>query len=165
MKEAPVYGLRDVAKNLGKQMATEASEEMATEFANTLSDRWIMGDKSNLSQAKEAYQEAGKSPWNAYLDIAKQIGLAGLGGAISGGVMGSGAAAIGVANQNRLGKGDMDFQEIADTIDTDTATYKDAESLERARNLQGLAQFLCRHPEPRGNAYRTPEGRIYAGLL
>lgn len=140
MKEAPVYGLRDVAKNLGKQMATEASEEMATEFANTLSDRWIMGDKSNLSQAKEAYQEAGKSPWNAYLDIAKQIGLAGLGGAISGGVMGSGAAAIGVANQNRLGKGDMDFQEIADTIDTDTATYKDAESLERARNLQGLAQ-------------------------
>ena len=92
MKEAPVYGLRDVAKNLGKQMATEASEEMATEFANTLSDRWIMGDKSNLSQAKEAYQEAGKSPWNAYLDIAKQIGLAGLGGAISGGVMGSGTA-------------------------------------------------------------------------
>nr|DAV84529.1 MAG TPA: hypothetical protein [Caudoviricetes sp.] len=140
MKDAPVYGLRDVAKNLGKQMATEASEEMATEFANTLSDRWIMGDKSNLSQAKKAYQEAGKSPWNAYLDIAKQIGLAGLGGAISGGVMGSGAAAIGVANQNRLGKGDMDFQEIADTIDTDTATYKDAESLERARNLQGLAQ-------------------------
>lgn len=140
MKEAPVYGLRDVAKNLGKQMATEASEEMATEFANTLSDRWIMGDKSNLSQAKEAYQEAGKSPWNAYLDIAKQIGLAGLGGAISGGVMGGGAAALGVANQNRLGKGDMDFQEIADTIDTDTETYKDTESLERARNLQGLAQ-------------------------
>ncbi len=140
MKEAPVYGLRDVAKNLGKQMATEASEEMATEFANTLSDRWIMGDKSNLSQAKEAYQEAGKSPWNAYLDIAKQIGLAGLGGAISGGVMGGGAAALGVVNQNRLGKGDMDFQEIADTIDTDTETYKDTESLERARNLQGLAQ-------------------------
>lgn len=140
MKDAPVYGLRDVAKNLGKQMATEASEEMATEFANTLSDRWIMGDKSNLSQAKEAYQEAGKSPWNAYLDIAKQIGLAGLGGAISGGVMGGGAAALGVANQNRLGKGDMDFQEIADTIDTDAETYKDTESLERARNLQGLAQ-------------------------
>lgn len=140
MKDAPVYGLRDVAKNLGKQIATEASEEMATEFANTLSDRWIMGDKSNLSQAKKAYQEAGKSPWNAYLDIAKQIGLAGLGGAISGGVMGSGAAAIGVANQNRLGKGDMDFQEIADTIDTDAETYKDTESLERARNLQGLAQ-------------------------
>lgn len=54
--------------------------------------------------------------------------------------MGGGAAALGVVNQNRLGKGDMDFQEIADTIDTDTETYKDTESLERARNLQGLAQ-------------------------
>lgn len=140
MKDAPVYRAGDIFKNLGKQMATEASEEMATEFANTVSDRAIMGESSRLEQAKKAYQEAGESPKNAYMDAARQIGLAGLGGAISGGVMGGGAAAMGTAQQNRFGKGDMDFREIADSIDTDPAAYKSKKVLRQAEKLQELAQ-------------------------
>lgn len=77
---------------IGKQSFTEGSEEAATTMANTLTDLLLMADKSQISQAKQAYMAQGMSEADAtraaWKDAAKQTMLDALGGAISGGVIG-----------------------------------------------------------------------------
>lgn len=68
-------GLGKAVLNVMRQMGIEASEEMGTEIANLIGDTILMGDMSVLEQAGPA-------------EMAKQIGLAGLGGALMGGVTG-----------------------------------------------------------------------------
>ena len=164
MKDAPVYRAGDIFKNLGKQMATEASEEMATEFANTVSDRAIMGESSRLEQAKKAYQEAGESPKNAYMDAARQIGLAGLGGAISGGVMGGGAAAMGTAQQNRFGKGIWISGRSRIPLTQIRLHIKSKKSCGRLKNSRSW-RSLMRTARAVVKNLPDSEGRIYEGLF
>lgn len=137
MQSVPVYSWKDVAKNIAKQMGTEASEEMLTEAANALTDRLIMGDKSQWVQDKE-----NSSMLGAAGDLAEQIGLAGLGGAVSGGLMGGGGMLVSGINQQRYGRSNAldNYQEIADSIDTDPASYKTEEDAKRAQNLESLAR-------------------------
>ena len=68
-------GLGKAVLNVMRQMGIEASEEMATEIANQIGDYVLMGDMSMLAQEGPA-------------EVAKQIGLAGLGGTMMGGVTG-----------------------------------------------------------------------------
>lgn len=137
MQSVPVYSWKDVAKNIAKQMGTEASEEMATEATNALTDRLIMGDKSKWVQDKE-----NSSTLGAAGALAERIGLAGLGGAVSGGLMGGGGMLVSGINQQRYGRSNAldNYQEIADSIDTDPASYKTAEDAKRAQNLESLAR-------------------------
>lgn len=137
MQSVPVYSWKDVAKNIAKQMGTEASEEMLTEAANALTDRLIMGDKSQWVQDKE-----NSSMLGAAGDLAERIGLAGLGGAVSGGLMGGGGMLVSGINQQRYGRSNAldNYQEIADSIDTDPASYKTEEDAKRAQNLESLAR-------------------------
>lgn len=92
-------GLKNVVGNIVKQMGIEASEEFATGIANELSDRLVMGEKSNYENAVRQYMAEGMTAEDAqkqaYMDVAKEIGLGALGGALSGGVMGAGGQAIG----------------------------------------------------------------------
>ena len=87
-----VSGWRAVLEQTAKQMGAEASEEAFTEIANILTDAAIMGEKSNFSMAVQQYMVEGLSEADAkkkaFLDAVGQVGLAGLGGALSGGVMG-----------------------------------------------------------------------------
>lgn len=137
MQSVPVYSWKDVAKNIAKQMGTEASEEMVTEATNALTDRLIMGDKSQWVQDKE-----NSSTLGAAGALAERIGLAGLGGAVSGGLMGGGGMLVSGINQQRYGRSNAldNYQEIADSIDTDPASYKTAEDAKRAQNLESLAR-------------------------
>lgn len=137
MQSVPVYSWKDVAKNIAKQMGTEASEEMLTEAANALTDRLIMGDKSQWVQDKE-----NSSMLGAAGNLAERIGLAGLGGAVSGGLMGGGGMLVSGINQQRYGRSNAldNYQEIADSIDTDPASYKTEEDAKRAQNLESLAR-------------------------
>lgn len=137
MQSVPVYSWKDVAKNIAKQMGTEASEEMATEVTNALTDRLIMGDKSQWVQDKE-----NSSTLGAAGALAERIGLAGLGGAVSGGLMGGGGMLVSGINQQRYGRSNAldNYQEIADSIDTDPASYKTEEDAKRAQNLESLAR-------------------------
>lgn len=137
MQSVPVYSWKDVAKNIAKQMGTEASEEMLTEAANALTDRLIMGDKSQWVQDKE-----NSSMLGAAGNLAERIGLAGLGGAVSGGLMGGGGMLVSGINQQRYGRSNAldNYQEIADSIDTDLASYKTEEDAKRAQNLESLAR-------------------------
>lgn len=146
MKQMPVYTAKDIGKNLLKQMGTEASEEMVTEFANTMTDYMIMKDRSNYNRSVSAYIATGASESEAKrlarLDIMKNIGLSGLGGAISGGVMGGGAMALSGIEQSYIGgKSDItNYQEFADTVDTERESYQKEEDYDRAVRLQKLAQ-------------------------
>ena len=91
-------------KNILKQAGIEGSEETFTEIADAIGDKLIMGDLSNYDLAKQKYLNDGQSDdeakKNALLDIAKNVGLAAAGGAISGGVFGAGGSVIGALNRN-----------------------------------------------------------------
>ena len=99
LKEVPGKGARTVLTNLVKQGISEGSEEAATEIMNSISDKIIMGDKSNYDMSVRHYKSLGLSDeeakQKAYADIAGNVGLAALGGATSGVIMGGGAQALG----------------------------------------------------------------------
>lgn len=71
-----------MVKQVLAQAGVEASEEMATEIANTISDALVMRSQSEWMKL---YQEGGFQ--NAFNETLKNVLSAGLGGAISGGVM------------------------------------------------------------------------------
>ena len=99
MKEVPGKGAKAVIKNLAKQAIAEGSEEGATEIMNTITDKMIMGNKSNYDTAVNYYIGQGMSKEQAqmrvYEEIAQNVGMAALGGATSGAIMGAGAQALG----------------------------------------------------------------------
>lgn len=99
LKEVPGNSARTILTNLAKQGISEGSEEAATEIMNSISDKIIMGDKSNYDMSVRHYKSLGLSDeeakMRAYADIAGNVGLAALGGATSGVIMGGGAQALG----------------------------------------------------------------------
>ena len=95
LKNAPPDAARSLAKVLLKQSGIESTEETLTEFTNALLDKAIMGDKSNYALTKNQYMQNGLNDTDAgtraYFDtFFKQPAVAGLGGALSGGVLGVG---------------------------------------------------------------------------
>ena len=90
--------------NVFRQMGIEASEEFATEIANQISDYLVMGGLSNYQLAVKAYVQQGKSQEEAAKlarwDAAKQVGLAAVGGAVSGGFTGAQGQAIAAFNRH-----------------------------------------------------------------
>lgn len=80
-------GLGSAVKNIVRQMGIEWSEETATEVANQIGDYLLMGDLSMLKQ-----EGAGA--------VAKEIGLAGLGGALMGGLSGGAAQGVHAVTSN-----------------------------------------------------------------
>lgn len=105
-KEVSVKTLKDASMNLLKTMGVNASEEAATEVANILADGLIRMDESALSrEGQAAYdkaiadgaspEEAEKARWKAMgLAAIKQVGLAGLSGALMGFGFGVGGNAV-----------------------------------------------------------------------
>ena len=86
--------IQDVVKNILKQGGVEASEEVFTEIANTISDAVIMADKSAYEIAVRDYMANGMTEQVARqlasMDSVKAILDAGIGGFISGGTFGTG---------------------------------------------------------------------------
>ena len=103
MKEVPGTGAKAVIKNLAKQAIAEGSEEGATEIMNTITDKMIMGNKSNYDIAVNYYMSQRMSKeqaqMRAYEEIVQNVGMAALGGATSGAIMGAGAQALGTLLQ------------------------------------------------------------------
>lgn len=75
-----------------KQAGIEASEELATEVANVLANEAIMGENSNFHIAVDEYEKMGlnteEAQKKAFNELLLQVGLAGLGGGLSGFAMG-----------------------------------------------------------------------------
>lgn len=116
-------GIKNIIKSVGAQVAKEAGEEAATEVMNIISDAVIMsknagtGSQSNFDLYLQSYMENNpdKNKAAAVLGYAKesliQIGMAGLAGGISGGILSGGARMIGNMRANSY------IQDIQNDID------------------------------------------------
>lgn len=97
-------GIKNTVKDILKQSFTEGSEEFFTDISNAITDRIINGDDSALYQQYQSYIDGGMTSQQAQkqvaMDYAKQVGQSFLGGAISGGVLGTGATALRNAQLN-----------------------------------------------------------------
>ena len=100
--------LKALAVNALKQGGVEASEEVLTEIANTLSDAVVMGSQSDWQgyidkYIAEGYSESEATVKALFNDVAPNVINAGIGGLISGGAMGSiGSTGSYFNYQNRL---------------------------------------------------------------
>ena len=111
-----------------KSAGIEASEETFTEIANILSDIAIRGEHSELGNEYQSYidqgDDANTAATRTMRSALRQIGLAGLGGFLSGGmhtgmVMGANTVQGGLQMQNDVRNG-LSMEEIREGIDTST---------------------------------------------
>lgn len=123
-REGGGKGLKSAVIEALKEMGTEASEEMISEIANNLVDTAVMGESSEYQMYVRELQEAGLSKEEAERGAFQQfyitnVFMSGLGGAISGGVMGAGAMAFNKAGQYvaQLSGDTQNAQKTADAID------------------------------------------------
>ena len=95
-------------KNLLAQSFVEGSEEVSTELANAITDAWVMRDKSKYNVAVKEYESQGmtheQAQNKAFLDQLADIGMAGIGGFVSGGLFALGGAAVSSVQYNKEGK-------------------------------------------------------------
>lgn len=102
LKELPVDSAKTLFQNLVKSMVTNASEEAATELANTIFDSLYMKELSSYSSAVKRYLTDGASEaearGRAKKDAALQIAESALSGALMGVGMGAVGSGIGALN-------------------------------------------------------------------
>lgn len=126
-----------------KQMGTEASEEGATEIANEIADRLVMGEKSNYETAVADMMAQGmtegKARWEANAEAAKEVGLSALGGAVSGGVMGGTGEVLNWAGRQISGENTRNRQEAQQNAQEQTA-QPEPESAHAEREIPGQRQ-------------------------
>lgn len=108
LKLKDANSIKQLAKNILLQGGVEASEEVFTEIANTISDAIVMGSQSEWQTAIQNYKEQGYSDAEAtalaLMDVGKNVWKAGMGGFISGGGMGAIGSTISYANYNSEAK-------------------------------------------------------------
>ncbi len=132
-------------KYIVKNAMTEGAEEGASDLINLLADILIAGDQSEWQQTIQAHIADGKTEQEAFRETLKDqmltVGLDMLGGAISGGVMSGGNAAVQNRYNNLISK-DYDLKnataEDARAIiesglesDPETESYQMAEQLQK----------------------------------
>lgn len=92
MKAASPKQFRDIAKNVGKQILAEGSEEVFTDIGNAIADDLVNGEKSEIAQNIRNYMSQGLSEEEAKkkasVDFALQLVESGLAGGLSGATMG-----------------------------------------------------------------------------
>lgn len=98
LKSIDPKSVKDIAFKLAASMGVNASEEMATEIANIALDTAYMGELSNAALKVKEYVDAGMSFEDAKAKVSKemlkQVGEAGLSGALMGGAFFGGAVGI-----------------------------------------------------------------------
>ena len=98
MQEGMVKGFKDYAKNVGKSMLVNASEETATEVANVLYDYAANGGISQFAMiVKEYMQDPNIDETTAKKKAAQKLGLQILEAGASGALMGFGFGSLGSA--------------------------------------------------------------------
>lgn len=167
--------LRQALFRVGKQMVTEGSEEAASEYLNLLADAVISGASSGMMQERDALMAAGFSRSEADAMamtkyMAEQPALSALGGMISGGVMGGGAAALGSA----MGALDERAQRQADSTAVNenglvALTAQEQENLSSGKRnkivstVQDVASFIRSALSDRTSSNRAYLGKIPDG--
>lgn len=148
----PATGFKAVLKNIAKQSFTEGSEEFFTDWANAISDYFIMGGDSEWKQSYNNYLAQGMSEEEAirrtFVDTLEQSALSFLGGAVSGGVLGGGVSVMNLGNNARVGS-EMNLTEeslndMAESVDTEKENYTNRNAYKTAVETQQMYQELAR---------------------
>lgn len=138
--ESNPASLKEAIANVLRQAGTEFAEETASEYINRVADNVIMGDRSEMEQAVQSLMAEGATREEAERQVMeeyyiRQPLLAGLGGALSGGILGGAGTVYSSLSsaRNRVDAGtealNRAYSEILQT----------AESPEQAaRNIQAL---------------------------
>lgn len=162
---------KDFIKNSLKQFVTEGSEELFTDFANTISDQLINGDASELNRRMQDLVASGSTYNEALTQVAKEYAaqevdtfvIGGLSGAVSGAGY-TGLAAINNAetgrNINRSGQRSALLSDAGQLADTsyDSALRAAYESVSRdeEKSRKGLGANLRT-----GNLYNLSRNQAY----
>ena len=108
LKEVPADTIKDLAKNIGKSMLVNASEEALTEIANITYDSFLNADFSAYETSVRQYMDAGMTEEEARAKARGELILQVVESAASGAVMGAGfgviGSAAGTANTNAIMK-------------------------------------------------------------
>ena len=139
-------------KGVGKQALEEFGEETITSLANLVSDYFIAhkDKKADIDVKYQNYINSGMSEEDAKREVVKdtvyEIGMDGLGGLFSGGLMGFGGASIGVANTRSYQNSISDaYKDAASKVDESTAYGKATkEQYEKygANPIKAAADFI-----------------------
>lgn len=148
LKTTKPTGFVDALKKAAAQAGVEASEEVFTEIANTITNCIVMGKDSDFIQAVQEYQKDGETTENArrhaLFDKLADIGLAGLSGAVSGGLSAGGQMLIATGKANRAGrniKNDIRNPNLkAEIIDA----ARSSKSEDAARNLKVIDEATAK---------------------
>ena len=117
MQDGMVKGFKDYAKNVGKAMLTNASEETATEIANVLYDYAANGGISQYAVlVKEYMQDPDIDEATAKKKAAQKLGLQILEAGASGALMGFGFGSLGSAVAYRNYRKDTSFAKQVDDV-------------------------------------------------
>ena len=125
--------IKDVFKNFMKQGGIEASEEMATEFANIVYDTYNLRTQSEWEKLKK---EGGYE--QAFRESAQQVLNAGMGGFISGGATGAGYTGLSIRANNQQAQ--EQGRKIAENGDLQSYINHAEENGQDAERLKELAQ-------------------------
>ncbi len=152
LKTKDADSIGKVIRNMFQQAGVEASEEMFTEITNQISDFAVRGGTSEYESMIENFVEMGytedEAKEKAVIEIAKQIGLSGIGGALSGGIMGGVSTNYEYSGYRGIGK------EIIENNRTDTLS-RYAEISDN-QNIQKYLQLLNE-----GDATNAQIGSLY----
>lgn len=168
LKAASPAAKNALVKNVIRQMGIEASEEGLTEISNIIADTLITQDLSNYQLALDEYMAQGMDESEARLrvfgDLALQVGESALGGALSGGVMGTAGTAISAGRTRSMASKAIRTNSVdlmidqALTLDPSSASYTLAQQLRNgdldtassgdvARLVRAMAQEEALTPE------------------
>lgn len=164
--------IKDLIKNGFKQVVTEGSEELFTDFANTIADQLINGDASELNKRMQALVAGGMTYNEARAQVAKEYAqqetetflIGGLSGLV-GGVSHTGMAAINnsmIGSQINSGGQRSALINEANSMGDKNATLNAARlaaANDEAKNKKGLGANL--HT---GNLYNLAMEQAYNNM-
>ena len=163
-------GIKNLLSRTAKSMGINLIEEELTEVSNIVSDALVMQDESNYELAVKSYMEdegltRDEAEKRAAIDLVKQVGLAGLGGAVQGGGMSIVGNVVGHFNATRAGRQIIATPNGIETLlgaaeQGDAAVRQAADAVRQnpsAGNVGNLAAALQEYTkQPVGNVLAYP---------
>ena len=165
---------RNAIVNALAQAGIEGSEEVASDLINAVADRIINGDKSEYEQDVQSImmQNGGDEEdarRQATRNFIKDVGMSFLGGAISGGVMGGAATAVGTvstqAQANQMYDQNTDYAELADSIDTNRDSYENKSAYQSALKAQEKAVELDQKQKNGETITNKDKRNLYTNMM
>ncbi len=176
------YSLDSLLKNKGvdsvgrwaveslKQAGVEGSEEIFTETANLITDTLLRGQNSDALKRYHDYLERGFSKMEAGLKVVgedlSQIALAGIGGALSGGIMGGTVSAASGIHNKQTGKSLKKDNLTADVLETAGMSTEGMETYKLNEKLakKGITADTISNARL-GNLYNTMNGEVFQNAV